>query len=125
MKRTIIFLIIAMLIAGGVWWLSKSTKNLTPTSRITKEITITAKNFSFEPSGVSVQKGDRVRLIFKDAEGEHNLIVDKLGISLKKASPGDGDVTEFTADTVGTFEYYSSVGDDQAQGVRGMLSVLE
>ena len=88
-----------------------------------KEITIEGKNFSFSPSSVTVNKGDKVKVIFKNVMGNHDLVIDELGVATNRISGGEQDIVEFAADKAGTFEYYCSVGEHRAMGMRGTLLV--
>lgn len=88
-----------------------------------KEFTITGQNFSFTPSKLIVAKGDTVKITFINTGGFHNLVIDKLGVSTKTINSGQADAVTFTATTAGTFEYYCSVGNHRAMGMRGTLVV--
>jgi hypothetical protein len=41
----------------------------------------------------------------------------------EQVGAGASDVVEFTADKAGTFEYYCSVGNHRAMGMKGTLTV--
>lgn len=53
----------------------------------------------------------------------HNFVVDELGVKTKTIKGGEEDVVEFTPDAAGTFEYYCSVGEHRAKGMKGTLIV--
>lgn len=88
-----------------------------------KEFTITAKNFSFTPNAITVNKGDKVKITFKNSNGFHDLKIDEYNVATKQIQGGSQDVVEFTADKAGTFEYYCSVGTHRAMGMVGTLKV--
>lgn len=88
-----------------------------------KEFTITGKNFSFTPSTITVKKGDRVKITFKNTQGMHNFIIDEFGVATPQAQAPDTEVLEFTANKTGSFEYYCSVGTHRAMGMKGTLVV--
>lgn len=88
-----------------------------------KEFTISGKNFSFEPSLITVNKGDRVKITFENTAGFHDFVIDEYGVATKQAQAPDTEVIEFTADKVGSFEYYCSVGTHRAMGMKGTLKV--
>lgn len=90
-----------------------------------KEFTVTGKNYSFDPSTISVQKGDRIKIIFRSAENFHDFRLDEFGAATKRISAGQEDTAEFTADKAGAFEYYCSVGNHRAMGMKGTLTVEE
>ncbi|WJH35340.1 cupredoxin domain-containing protein [Paenibacillus sp. CC-CFT747] len=70
----------------------------------TKEITVAASNFKFEPSEIRVKKGQKVKITLDNKEGMHGLAIPEFNVDLKK--PGSA---EFTADKAGTFEFHCSV----------------
>src|SRR4051812_1936782 len=61
---------------------SSSSGTSTATSKV-KEFTVTGQNFSFTPSTISVKKGDKVKIIFKNGDGFHNLIIDEFNVKTK------------------------------------------
>ena len=90
-----------------------------------KEFTVTGKNFSFAPSLITVKKGNRVKITFVNNEGFHDFKIDEYGVATKQAQAPTTEVLEFTADRVGSFEYYCSVGSHRAMGMKGILQVTE
>jgi plastocyanin len=93
------------------------------TSSKIKEFTVTGKNFSFTPNTLAVNKGDKVKITFKNAGGFHDFKIDEFNVAAKKIGDGQQDVVEFTADKAGTFEYYCSVGNHRQMGMKGTLTV--
>lgn len=88
-----------------------------------KEFTVTGKNFSFAPAMITVKKGDKVKITFKNTQGFHDFKIDAYGVAtVQKQAPFE-EVLEFTADKVGSFEYYCSVGEHRAMGMKGTLKV--
>ena len=90
---------------------------------VVKEFTVTAQDYSFTPSKMTVKKGDKVRIIFKNVEGMHDFRIDEFGVAVKRTSGGSQETVEFTADKVGSFEYYCSIGTHRALGMKGTLTV--
>ncbi len=88
-----------------------------------KEFTIEGKNFSFTPNMITVKKGDKVKITFKNSAGFHDFVIDEYGVATKQAQAPDTEVLEFTANKAGTFEYYCSVGSHRAMGMFGTLKV--
>jgi len=88
-----------------------------------KEFTITGNNYSFLPANFAVKKGDKVRVVFKNVEGFHDFKIDEFNVATKKISAGAEDAVEFTADKTGSFEFYCSIGDHRAMGMKGILTV--
>ena len=142
MKRIFITVVIIATIAIGGWKLSaqKSTGESPtppmPTGTTTnepipspaansaiKEFTVTGKNYSFSLSAITVQKGDQVKILFKNEGGFHDLKIDEFNVATKQIKGGETDTIEFTADKSGSFEYYCSVGSHRAMGMKGTLTV--
>jgi cytochrome c oxidase subunit 2 len=88
-----------------------------------KEFTVTGKKFSFTPATLTVNKGDKVKITFKNAEGMHNFMLDEFNAKTKTIQSGAEDTVEFTADKTGSFEYYCGVGNHRAMGMKGTLTV--
>ena len=90
-----------------------------------KEFTVTAQNYSFIPSVITVKKGDKVRITLKNVNGFHDFKLDEFNVATERISEGQEKTIEFVADKAGTFEYYCSVGNHRAMGMKGMLTVEE
>lgn len=102
------------------------TPTVTPTPATTtasvKEFTVTGSNFKFDPSTITVKKGDKVKITFVNSAGFHDWVLDGYA-KTKQINGGAQEVVEFTADKAGSFEYYCSVGQHRAQGMKGTLIV--
>jgi len=90
-----------------------------------KEFTVTAQNYSFTPSAITVKKGDKVKITLKNVEGFHDLKLDEFNVATERVSEGQEKTIEFVADKTGTFEYYCSVGNHRAMGMKGTFTVEE
>jgi plastocyanin len=88
-----------------------------------KEFLVTGENFSFKPNLITVKKGDKVKITFKNTAGFHDFVIDEYGASTKQTQAPTTEVLEFTADKIGTFEYYCSVGSHRTMGMVGTLKV--
>lgn len=88
-----------------------------------KEFIISGQNFSFSPSSITVKKGDKVKITFKNTSGFHNFVIDEFGVATQQAASPSTEVLEFTADKVGSFEYYCSVGSHRSMGMVGTFKV--
>jgi len=73
-----------------------------------REFKMTAKNYEFDPSVITVKKGEKVRLLITATDRDHGIKIDGYDINqvLKK---GDTTIIEFTADKAGTFTFRCSV----------------
>ncbi|MEK7531058.1 MAG: cupredoxin domain-containing protein [Patescibacteria group bacterium] len=151
MKHGIIAVIALLIIGGGWWYMNQGTTatpvvenmdaagtvlegsgvepndtpGMTADSGAVKEFVVTATNFSFDVSTMSVKKGDRVRIVFKNSTGQHDWVVDEFSARTKVTNGGESETIEFVADKAGSFEYYCSVGKHRQMGMKGTLTVSE
>ena len=88
-----------------------------------REVSVKAKNFTFEPSEIRVKKGELVKVTLVNDEGFHDFTLDVLGAKTPQIQAGQTAAVAFTANTAGTFEYYCSVGKHREQGMKGNLIV--
>lgn len=147
MKNTIITAIAVIIIVGGAVFLITDKKNsvsdpassseaaqvlpsLAPEATQEamntgdeKQFTIIGQNYSFMPSTIRVHRGDKVTITFQDNGGFHDLVIDKLNVRTARVGQGQSGSLQFTADTVGSFEYYCSVGSHRDKGMKGTLIV--
>ena len=94
-----------------------------PDATNAKKFTVKGLNFSFDVKEIKVKKGDTVQIVFKNTEGMHDWRVDEFSAATKKIKQGEEDTITFVADKAGTFEYYCSVGQHRAMGMKGKLIV--
>lgn len=73
-----------------------------------KEFKITAKQFSFEPDTIEVNKGDKVRLVITSMDVPHGFSIAEYGIN-ERLDVGKPVTIEFTADKEGSFTAFCSV----------------
>jgi cytochrome c oxidase subunit 2 len=89
----------------------------------TKEFTVTAEQFDFSPSTITVHKGDKVVLLVKSADSTHGIAIPDFGIS-QALPPGQQERIEFTADKVGTFAFFCNVPCGPGHGeMKGQIVV--
>jgi plastocyanin len=119
---------------GGQTYLTPATYQTPNTSTSTatsspgvipavKTFNVTGQNFSFAPSTMTVNKGDRVKINFTNQAGTHDLVVEGYNVRTKVLQGGQSETIEFTANQSGTFEYYCSVGTHRQMGMKGTLKV--
>ena len=73
-----------------------------------KRIEVTAKRFSFEPSEITVKKGEPVDLVVRSADVAHGLRFRELNVDVKVGKGAQAEV-HFTPSRVGTFVGHCSV----------------
>jgi len=88
------------------------------------EIKISVKEFSYSPSTITVNKGEKVRItLTNDGATDHNLSIQGLGISTKTIGPGESDSIDFTPVTTGSFTFICTVDSHKDLGLTGTLEV--
>ncbi|MEK7588992.1 MAG: plastocyanin/azurin family copper-binding protein [Patescibacteria group bacterium] len=97
--------------------------NVSVATGAVKEFTVSGQNLSFSPSTLTVKKGDKVKITFQNSEGFHDWVVDEFGAATKQTKAPTTEVIEFVANKTGSFEYYCSVGQHRAMGMKGTLIV--
>ena len=100
-----------------------AVQSATVTTPSVKTFTVTGSNFSFVPNTLSVNKGDTVKITFKNSGGMHNFKIDEFGVATEQLESGDSTTVQFVADKTGTFQYYCSVATHRAMGMWGTLTV--
>ncbi|HVS79795.1 MAG TPA: cupredoxin domain-containing protein [Candidatus Paceibacterota bacterium] len=88
-----------------------------------KTFTVSGKNFTFTPSTITVNKGDKVKIVFQNTEGTHSFQIDGYNVGTQTIAAGQEATVEFTADKAGSFQYYCSVGTHRQMGMVGTLVV--
>lgn len=131
-----IFAVFALAVLGFLFIKSTKPKGVVESTQISevpttspelgaavKEFTVVGSNFSFSPGTISVNKGDMVKIIFKDDDGTHNLVIDGYNLSTNVINGGSSDLIQFVADKNGSFEFFCSVGSHRDLGMTGTLIV--
>lgn len=101
------------------------TQVASPTEDKLKEFVVEGKPFEYSLKEITVKKGDKVKITFKNTQGFHDLTIDQLDVKTKQIQAGEEDSLEFVADKAGTFEYFCSVGNHRQMGMVGKLIVEE
>ena len=88
-----------------------------------KEFNVTARNWEFVPSTITVNKGDTVKLHITSTDVQHGFVISAYGIN-KTLNPGQQVDVEFVADKAGSFPFYCNVfcGEGHS-GMKGTLVV--
>lgn len=82
-------------------------KTTPPVTQAVKSFNMTAKQWSFEPSTITVNKGDKVKLTIQNIDVTHGFGLTEFGIN-RELTPGKTEMIEFTADKAGTFSFFCS-----------------
>jgi plastocyanin len=138
MNKLIVGLVVILVVIVGAFFLmsgSDSSSNdvsgsvdESPIKGELKTFVLGGENFKFTMNGndnpeIKVNEGDRVRIEFTSTKGFHDWVVDEFDASTEKVNDGGSTFVEFTADKKGTFEYYCSVGQHRANGMKGVFVV--
>ncbi|MEK6938956.1 MAG: cupredoxin domain-containing protein [Nanoarchaeota archaeon] len=120
-----LLLVLSVLVVGC----AKSTNETTLTGQAVSQIEtiktfeITAKSFSFEPDTITVNKGDKVKLIVTSIDIDHGVGIKEYNLRQYVAA-GKTETIEFIADKQGTFNFYCSVYCGEGHGtMKGQLIV--
>ncbi|MDO8493628.1 MAG: cupredoxin domain-containing protein [bacterium] len=140
MGKAVALIVVIILLVGGIFIRRASpTPQVLPTAETTpspapeatqttssvKEFVVTGSNFTYSPNTISVKKGDKVKIIFKNADGFHDFKIDEYGVFTQKIGAGKEETIQFVADKAGSFEYYCSIGSHRQMGMKGTLTVSE
>lgn len=79
--------------------------------------------FFYDVKELRVREGEVVKIVFTNDEGFHDFVIDEFDARTEKIAAGKTAEVTFTASKKGTFEYYCSVGDHRAKGMKGTLIV--
>lgn len=88
-----------------------------------KTIEVEMGAFYYKPNVITVKKGQKVKLVLKSVDMMHDFNIDELKVKSEIVKSGNTGEVEFTADKVGTYEYYCSVGEHRVKGQIGKLIV--
>ena len=100
-----------------------NSENNEGTTNEVKEFTMTAKQWEFNPSTITVNKGDRVKLNIKSLDVNHGFAISDFNVN-SRLEPGKETVVEFVADKTGTFTFFCSVQCGEGHGgMKGKLIV--
>lgn len=128
MKYLFGLLVVAVLVYGGKLYYKKPAGIKPVETVITDEtgvniFNVSGANFRFDPATITVKKGDRVKIVFKSLDMQHDFDITELEVDSPVTVAGETSEFEFTADRAGKFEYFCSVGQHRANGMVGTLVV--
>lgn len=90
----------------------------------TQKVTVTAKEFAFTPSTITLKKGQPAVITFMNkGTFPHNLTITSLGLATKTILPGQQDTITFTPDKTGQFAFLCTVPGHADKGMKGTLTV--
>jgi cytochrome c oxidase subunit II len=95
LKSTRLILIFTLLAVAAAWRFS-------PAQQTPHKVEIVAHRFEFEPSEITLKKGEPVILVLTSKDVTHGLKLDAFN-QVVKANKGQSSQVEFTPNEVGTF----------------------
>lgn len=87
---------------------------------------ISMDNFSFSTTQINAKPGDVVEVFLVTSEGNHDFVLDELGVKSSVLASGETETIRFTVPESAagqTYEFYCSVGNHRALGMVGTLVV--
>lgn len=73
-----------------------------------QEFTMTASQYDFSPSTITVNEGDTVRITMTSSDVDHGISIPEFGVNMV-VDTGATDTVEFVADKAGTYKFTCSV----------------
>ena len=134
-KNILIGFVIVVLVLGGYYFFNSKQQVQAPKEETkienkqveiteSRKIVVEGNEFKFSPTSITVEKGEKINLVFKNiGKFPHNFIVDELGITSKTINGGEEDSVEFVSEKTGTFSMYCGVGNHRQQGMEGKVVV--
>ncbi len=102
---------------------TKTTTTTITTTNNVLAVTVHGSNYKFSPSTIAAKLGQTVRVTFTNDGGLHDFVIDAFNAKTSQIQGGKSETIEFVADKKGSFEYYCSVGQHRAMGMKGTLTV--
>ena len=86
---------------------------------------VKASKHGFEPSQITLRRGEGVRIVLSSVDAEHCFAIDTLRIE-KRIVPGRTTTLDLTPDRAGVFPFYCCLESGEAAATeRGQLTVTE
>lgn len=87
-------------------------------------IAVSGDEYSFSPSSITVNKGEKVKVVFTNVgQNRHNWVIGGLNLSTRAIGSNETDTLEFTADATGSYEIFCSIAGHKEAGMVGSLTV--
>jgi cytochrome c oxidase subunit 2 len=88
-------------------------------------VEVRASKAGFEPSQITLRRGETTRLVLSSADTEHCFAIDVLRVE-KRIVPGRSTRLDLTPERAGVFPFYCCLeSGEAAQAERGQLTVSE
>lgn len=133
MNQRFVLIIFALILAASFagWWFANQPRPVPAPERTSgqaaNEFIVNGNEFSFSPSTITVRRGERVKLAFKNVGSiTHTYTIEKLNLDTGLVSPGSSKTLEFNAPANGgvlTFQSICTVPGHKEAGMVGTLKV--
>jgi cytochrome c oxidase subunit 2 len=121
----VLVLAIGLAVAGCSNKPTKTVQNKDSFTGELKEFNVVAFQWGYEPSTITVNKGDKVRITATSRDVPHGFAINEYGVNLYLDGKTPKTV-EFIADKAGTFTIYCNIPCGQGHSsMRGRLIVTE
>ncbi len=121
----LLIMLMVGLMLGGCYQAPATAPTSTPMPEATgTDIEVTARYASFQPSTITVTKGQTVKLTLTSRDTPHTFTIDELGINISVGA-GQTVAKEFTVEKAGTFTFYCAVPGHRDAGMEGTLETTE
>lgn len=99
----------------------------TNTTVATLSLAMTEKEYSFSPSSFSAKPGQKVEITLKNSGSmEHDFRITELGVNSGLIGAGETKTVTFTVPTTQkSYEYFCSLSNHRAMGMKGTLTVTD
>lgn len=86
-------------------------------------VAMAASNFKYDVTEIRAKAGEPLTIAVTNDEGFHDLVIDELEVNSGMIPAGETMELEIPTDKPGTYEFYCSVGEHRAMGMKGMLII--
>lgn len=106
-------ILVIIIVIAGIAVKQKSTSSTSPSPVVENQnpgrtIMLHSSNWEFQPSTITVKKGENVSLHLMGIQGNHGLSIPALGIN-ETMSQGQNKLVKIPTDTAGAYEFSCSV----------------
>jgi len=123
-KYILIVIILVIAIVAGIFIKKSITGDAVITGNSinnikseTKEFTVKAFRFGYTPNTISINKGDKVKIIVDNTDTLHGIRIPELNVK-------GNEILEFTADKTGEFDWYcNNMCGEEHKTMRGKIIV--
>ncbi|MDY6789507.1 MAG: cupredoxin domain-containing protein [Candidatus Nanohaloarchaea archaeon] len=103
---------------------STESKDSGSSGKFDRVITVEGTEYSYSPSSIELEKGQKVKVVFKNVGSiAHDIKFGKAGIKTEVIQAGKTDTITFTAPETGTYSFWCTVPGHRSAGMEGEMHV--